>query len=476
MKINASRVRIAVAVAAISLLNFGAVILSNGPRLLASQEENFLDTTGSYNGLQAANRINGALDALLTCNKGPSAPTNALGGAAKAGQCWLDDTSATLLVKKRYSGSAWVVEGVIDVSNGVWVPPVGGGAATVASATTTNLCASPQAVQNVTGTTTITGFGADCVNGTKKILIFGGITTLTYHATSLIIPAQRDYTTAAGDVIEAVSLGSGNWRITNIAKIDGNAVLSPAFRVGTLYYTFEDVDSKAVLAFGQALSRAAHPDYLAAVTRTQSAVRSSGNNTLTGVANTKGLGAGMPIEGTGIQSGTTISSVTSSTIVMSQNAASSGTANATVFKTGYGAGGDSTTVGVPNCEGRKIAGRADMSGTDSATLTSATILNTALGSKTSTLLTANLPPYTPSGSVVSSFGGKFVSLFTNQAASSLVGGSGPVAPYDPGGTPAISWISSVNGTFTGAAQGGTSTPVAVVDPTLIAECAIRVLP
>lgn len=468
MKINASRVRIAVAVAAISLLNFGAVMLSNGPRLLASQGENFLDTTGTYSGLQAANRINGALDALLTCNKGSSAPTNALGGAAKAGQCWLDDTSATLLVKKRYSGAAWVVEGVIDVSNGVWVPPIGGGAATVASATTTNLCASPQAVQNVTGTTPIAGFGADCVNGTKKILIFAGATTLTYHATSLIIPAQRDYTTTAGDVIEAVSLGSGNWRITNIAKIDGNAVLSPAFRVGTLYYTFEDVDSKAVLAFGQALSRATYPDYLAAVTRTQSAVRSSGNNTLTSVANTKGLGAGMPIEGTGIQSGTTIASVTASTIVMSQNATSSGTANVMVFKTGYGSGGDSTTVGVPDCQGRKIAGRDDMSGTAAARLPSATVLNTAQGSKEQTLSALQIPQLATTGITASSVttgpfnqaGNTNVSITTGGAAS----GTSNVGP--------IAISTTIGGTIN--ATGGASHPI--VDPTLIAECAIRVLP
>lgn len=479
MKVNAIRVRfgmVVAALAAISALNFGAVIMTSAPRPLASQGAAYLETTGSYNGLTAANRINDALDALLTCNKGGSAPTNALGEAAKAGQCWLDDSNALMLVKKRYSGAAWVVEGVIDVANGVWSPPIGGGAGSVASASTTDLCAAPAAFQTVTGTATIAGFGSNCPAGTKKVVLFQGIATITYNAGAMILPGQRDFTSAAGDVIEAVSLGGGNWRVTSITKIDGNAVLSPSFRVGTMYYTFEDIDSKAVLAFGQALSRASYPDFFSAVTRTQSAVRSSGNNTLTSVANTKGLGAGMPIEGNGIQPGTTISSVTASTIVMSANASSSGTSNVTVFKTGYGAGGDSTTVGVPNCEGKKIAGRSDMSGTDSATLSGATALNSTLGNKTSTLLTANLPPYTPSGSIVTAFGGKSVPLFGSPAVSSVNSSGGINGPYDLGGPSGISFAASATSTFTGTAQGGTSTPLAIVDPTLIADCAIRVLP
>jgi hypothetical protein len=108
---------------------------------VASQGQLYLPTTGTYSGLQAANYTNGAIDALATCNKGPAAPTNALGAAAVTGQCWLDDSSANMMIKKRYSGTAWVVEGVIDVAGGVWSPPVGGGAGTVNAAATTDLCA-----------------------------------------------------------------------------------------------------------------------------------------------------------------------------------------------------------------------------------------------------------------------------------------------------------------------------------------------
>src|SRR3982074_1919513 len=109
-----------------------------------SQGNNFLDSTGVYSGLTAVNRTNAALDALLTANSGATAPTNALGGVPKLGQVWIDTTSATLPIKKRYTGSAWVVEAVLDVTNGIWLPVVGGGVGTIASATTTDIGAQPQ--------------------------------------------------------------------------------------------------------------------------------------------------------------------------------------------------------------------------------------------------------------------------------------------------------------------------------------------
>lgn len=206
--------------------------LVSGPlQLLASQGSNFLDTTGVYSGLTAANRTNAALDALLTCNSGSSAPTNALGGVPKLGQCWLDTTSASLVVKKEYTGSAWVVKGVIDVTNGIWVPVVGGGIGTVASSGTTDLCTSPQAVQNITGTTTITSFGSSCAVGQQKVVIFGGILTLT-SGTPIKIPGGTK-TTAANDAAIAAYLGSGNWQIINFIPAAGAAVTSISITPGT---------------------------------------------------------------------------------------------------------------------------------------------------------------------------------------------------------------------------------------------------
>lgn len=458
----------------------------------ASQNNAHLPTTGTYSGLQATNYMNDAWDALLTCNKGNTAPANALGGVPKAGQCWLDDTSATLLVKKRYTGSAWVVEGVIDVTNGMWVPPVGGGTANVASATTTDLCASPQAVQNVTGTTTITSFGSNCLPGTRKTLIFAGVATITYNATSMLIPGSLNYDTAAGDVIEAVYFGSGNWRVTNITKVNGAAIVNPAVDVGTMqWFIGPRAPAKYVFGYGQSIVRASYPDYVAAVTMTQSAVRTSGSPTLGSIADTSGMGVGMPIEGTGIQAGTTIVSVTSNSITMSLNAASSGTANATVFFTGYGAGGSGTTVGIPDCRGRTLAGRDDMGGTAASRMTasyfgtSAAALNAAGTSNESiTMLGANLAAHDHD-------------VFTYETGHVHTGGVGAVTTnvVNSGGGATFGYVTGVPTTNTGSASSGvqvrsatsgggtqnktattgSATPMPNVQPTLIAQCLVRVL-
>lgn len=86
--------------------------------------------------------------------------------------------------------------------------------ATIASASTTDLSTVGSENVTVTGTTTITGLGT-APAGTFRRLLFSGSLLLTYNATSLILPGSKNITTLAGDVAEAISLGSGNWRITS---------------------------------------------------------------------------------------------------------------------------------------------------------------------------------------------------------------------------------------------------------------------
>jgi hypothetical protein len=82
---------------------------------------------------------------------------------------------------------------------------------TIASASTCDLGSKAAFILTVSGTTTITGLGTVSA-GIYKVLIFGGVLTLTHNATSLILPAGANISTAAGDVALVVSLGSGNWR------------------------------------------------------------------------------------------------------------------------------------------------------------------------------------------------------------------------------------------------------------------------
>ncbi len=92
----------------------------------------------------------------------------------------------------------------------------------IASAATTDLGSVRDYRMNVTGTVTITSFGAG--TNLRKLLRFSGALTLTYNATSLILPTAADITTAAGDVAEFVSDASGNWRCVNYERASGEAL------------------------------------------------------------------------------------------------------------------------------------------------------------------------------------------------------------------------------------------------------------
>ncbi len=332
-------------------------------------------------------------------------------------------------------------------------------------------------MQVITGTTPINSFGSTCAVGVSKKLIFNSATPISYNATSMILPAQRDYTAAAGDLVEALHLGSGNWRL-RVDKIDGSSVTNPAVALGTVQYGFYGVvPAKSVYGAGQAISRASYPDYFAAATRAQTATLTSGNATITSVSNTAGLGAGMPVEGTGIQSGTTIVSVTSSTITMDKTATTSGSQTVRVIIPGYGNGGDSTTIGVPDCQGRVMAGREGTIGSVPGRLDNATAMTSTQGGKSTTLGVGNLPPYTPSGSVSTVFNsGQTFYAGTGFTSASSGGGAQqlPVVPTDSFLVQPSLW--GLASSFSGNAQGGTSTPFTNVQPTLIAECVVAVLP
>ena len=80
----------------------------------------------------------------------------------------------------------------------------------VASATTTDIGAINSDKIRITGTTAITGLGSGAA-GIRKTVRFAAALTLTYNATSLILPSLATITTIADDCAEFISLGSGNW-------------------------------------------------------------------------------------------------------------------------------------------------------------------------------------------------------------------------------------------------------------------------
>ncbi len=97
----------------------------------------------------------------------------------------------------------------------------------IASATTTNIGAATGNYVQITGTTTITGLGTSAA-GVWRNVTFTGVLTLTYNATSLILPTSANITTAAGDTALFVSEGSGNWRCLFYSRRSGAALVGGA--------------------------------------------------------------------------------------------------------------------------------------------------------------------------------------------------------------------------------------------------------
>lgn len=134
----------------------------------------------------------------------------------------------------------------------------------------------------------------------------------------------------------------------------------------------------------------------------------------------------------------------------------------------YGAGDGSTTFTLPDLRGRVVAGQDDMGGSSANRLTNADdglngdTLGATGGGETQVLVTGNLPPYTPAGT---NSGG--AATFTYSVNSMAAGANTTVNGLSATGLGTGLTTVFTQPTFTGTAQGGTSTAFGVVQPTII---------
>lgn len=139
-----------------------------------------------------------------------------------------------------------------------------------------------------------------------------------------------------------------------------------------------------------------------------------------------------------------------------------------VIGTTYGTGDGSTTFNVPDLRGRVVAGKDDMGGTSANRLTDADdglngdTLGDTGGGETQTLVTGNLPAYTPAGTVAVSNG---TNIMTGTGNTEVPGSSAVYATPGP--------LVTITAAFTGTAQGGTSTAFGIVQPTIILNYIIK---
>jgi microcystin-dependent protein len=101
-------------------------------------------------------------------------------------------------------------------------------------------------------------------------------------------------------------------------------------------------------------------------------------------------------------------------------------------------------------------------------------MGSAAGQQSKTLLTANLPAYTPSGTITNG-----AITFPSSQVTSVASGANAGMTTGPSSANAnlttILSPAQATTTFAGAAQGGTSTPVATVQPTIVCNYIIRII-
>src|SRR5258706_4731180 len=178
-----------------------------------SQASYQVPTGGSFSMVTFAGLMNGAYNALASQNAGASAPANGPGNAAQEFQTWFNTTNVNFPILNVFDGVNWNRLGTLDVANSNWLPKVGGGSATIASASTTNVGASPPTFITITGLAVINSFGTAATVGEERRIQFSSTPTLVYSPTAIITPGLVTLTVQAGDTCTLIYEGSGVWLV-----------------------------------------------------------------------------------------------------------------------------------------------------------------------------------------------------------------------------------------------------------------------
>ncbi len=172
---------------------------------------------------------------------------------------------------------------------------------------------------------------------------------------------------ALAEIILRYNATSTRWELLNPAT---NASNIPA---GTeVHYAGVQVPAGWYWAYGQVVSRTNDLTLFNALTITTTGNTHSSTTVDSLAQDLRGIGLeGGIVEGAGIPLGTTLVSITATSMTLSQAAVSSGT-GVTLRLLPYGQGDGSTTFNLPDRRGRALFGRDNMSGTPAGRLTAAT--------------------------------------------------------------------------------------------------------
>lgn len=297
--------------------------------------------------------------------------------------------------------------------------------------------------------------------------------TLTPQATDTIYGYSLGgaATVAAGTVVEAVTDGNGNWWLsTIIASEDFVGAIRP-------YAGLSEPSGKYVFCDGASYLRATYPACFTAISLSLTVTKTSGSPVLGGFtsAQTAKLAAGMLVEGTGIPSGATILTTPGAgdtSITLNQNATNNLSQTATIIP--FGAA-DTTHFNVPDTRGRSLAG-AELATNAASRLTTsffgmADRVGRSGGTESTTLSQAMLPAATFNVTDNRTWATGNIQVFPTGA------GAGANSFLTTGVTGVTTtYPVTPSGSAPTAASGGSGAGHSSVQPTLVVNHLIRVLP
>ena len=145
-----------------------------------------------------------------------------------------------------------------------------------------------------------------------------------------------------------------------------------------------------------------------------------------------------------------------------------------IVGTTYGAGDGSTTFNLPDVTGRVTAMKEAAATRLTATYFggNSTVLGVTGGGESKALITGNLPPYTPAGSIGGTAAVSPANVQVNTSNITVSTGGSNTIPLS---NPQPLSVSGSSFSFTGASQGGTSAPFATVPPTIICNKILRII-
>lgn len=200
--------------------------LSVGAPAKAAQGSGCMPVTGIISGFAFSTDVSAGIAALISSNSGATAPATDCSGLPVTGQVWLDTSTAPNALRY-YDGASWLPIGYLDGTNHLFLPALGGGSVSVASAATTDICANKSTFQTITGTASISAFGTACSIGQMRLLLLSGTPTLV-HSANLLLPAGGSNIVAqSGDRVLAVYAGAGVWTVGPYQRADGSALTPP---------------------------------------------------------------------------------------------------------------------------------------------------------------------------------------------------------------------------------------------------------